>query len=83
MLTARVRPEDLPPFHGVTLSVKDVVDVAGLPTTHSSKVLADSVAIVDGPVVSRFRDAGFVIVGKTNVPEFCTSMTSSELNGTA
>ena len=82
-LTAQVRPEDLPPFHGVTLSVKDVVDVAGLPTTHSSKVLADSVAIVDGPVVSRFRDAGFVIVGKTNVPEFCTSMTSSELNGTA
>ena len=82
-LTARVRPEDLPPFHGVTLSVKDVVDVAGLPTTHSSKALADSVAIVDGPVVSRFRDAGFVIVGKTNVPEFCTSMTTSELNGTA
>jgi amidase len=82
-LTAQVRPEDLPPFHGVTLSVKDVVDVAGLPTTHSSKVLAGSVAIADDPVVRRFRDAGFVIVGKTNVPEFCTSMTSSELNGTA
>jgi amidase len=71
----------LPPFHGVALSVKDVVDVAGMPTTHSSKVLADNVADDDDPVISRFRAAGFVIVGKTNVPEFCSSMTSSELNG--
>jgi amidase len=74
--------DDLPPFLGVTLSIKDVVDVAGLPTTHSSKVLAGSVASEDDPVVTRFRDAGFVILGKTNVPEFCSSMTDSELNGT-
>jgi len=78
----RMPSADLPPFHGVTLSVKDVVDVAGLPTTHSSKVLVDNVADADDPVVSRFRSAGFVIVGKTNVPEFCSSMTDSELNGT-
>src|SRR5262245_15233775 len=32
------------PFLGVTISIKDVIDVAGLPTTHSSKVLADHVA---------------------------------------
>jgi amidase len=75
-------PAELPPFHGVTLSVKDVVDVAGLPTTHSSKVLADHRATADDPVVERFREAGFVILGKTNVPEFCSSMTDSELNGT-
>ena len=73
---------DLPPFHGVTISIKDVVDVAGLPTTHSSKVLADNTTTTDDPVVGRFRDAGFVIVGKTNVPEFCSSMTDSELHGT-
>lgn len=71
----------LPPFHGVPLSVKDVVDVEGMATTHSSKALADNVAGSDAPIVSRWRKAGFVILGKTNVPEFCTSMTSSELNG--
>jgi amidase len=80
-LTAGRDPATLPPFHGVTISVKDVIDVAGMPTTHSCKVLADHVAGSDDPLVERFRAAGFVILGKTNVPEFCTSMTSSELNG--
>jgi amidase len=79
--TAGRDPATLPPFHGVTISVKDVIDVAGMPTTHSCKVLADHVAGSDDPLVERFRAAGFVILGKTNVPEFCTSMTSSELNG--
>lgn len=77
----RHRPEEAPPFLGVPLSVKDVIDVAGLATTHSSKALVNNVAEGDDPLVRRFRQAGFVIVGKTNVPEFCTSMTTSELNG--
>ncbi|HEY7107782.1 MAG TPA: amidase, partial [Acidimicrobiia bacterium] len=73
--------EPLPPFLGVTISVKDVIDVAGLPTTQSSKALSDHVATEDAPLVRRLRDAGFVVLGKTNVPEFCSSMTTSELNG--
>lgn len=72
----------LGPFSGVTITIKDVLDVTGLPTTHSCKVLADNIAIEDSPQVARLRDAGFIVLGKTNVPEFCTSMTSSELNGT-
>ena len=72
---------DLPPFLGVTISVKDVIDVAGLPTTESSKALTSHVAAADAPLVQRLRDAGFIVLGKTNVPEFCSSMTSSELNG--
>ena len=80
-LLRRVGPEAVPPFHGVPLSIKDVIDVAGMPTTHSCKALAHNVATADAPLVRRFRDAGFVVIGKTNVPEFCTSMTSSELNG--
>ena len=72
---------ELPPFLGVTISVKDVIDVAGLPTTESSKALADHVATVDAPLIHRLRDAGFIVLGKTNVPEFCSSMTSSDLNG--
>ena len=57
-------------------------DVAGLPTTHSCKALADHVAPGDAPLVTRLRQAGFLVLGKTNVPEFCTSVTTSELNGT-
>jgi amidase len=45
-------------------------------------VLAENIATSDDPVVGRFRDAGVVIFGKTNVPEFCSSMTDSELHGT-
>jgi len=66
---------------GVTFSIKDVDDVAGLPTTHSCDLLADNTADHDGPVVARFRAAGLVMLGKTNVPEFCTTMTTSRLNG--
>jgi amidase len=69
------------PLHGIPVSVKDVIDVAGLPTTHSSKALVDNVSSTDDPLVRRFRQAGLVIIGKTNVPEFCTTMTSSDLNG--
>jgi amidase len=74
--------EGAAPFTGVTISVKDVIDVVGLPTTHSCKALVDNVAGDDSPLVRRLRSAGFIVLGKTNVPEFCTSMTDSELNGT-
>jgi amidase len=70
-------------FAGVALSIKDVEDVVGLPTTHSCGLLADHVAESDGPVVRRFREGGFALLGKTNVPEFCTDMTTSRLNGIA
>ncbi len=76
------RQDGLGPFGGVTISIKDVIDVAGLATTHSCKVLADHVAVEDAPLVGRLRDAGFLVLGKTNVPEFCTSVTASELHGT-
>jgi amidase len=74
-------PPNVGPLHGVAISIKDVIDVAGLPTTHSSKAFADNLKSADDPLVRRFREAGLVIIGKTNIPEFCTSMTSSDLNG--
>jgi amidase len=73
--------ESAGPLHGVPISVKDVIAVAGLATTHSSKALVRNVSRLDDPLVQRFRQAGLVVLGKTNVPEFCTSMTTSELNG--
>ena len=74
--------EGLPPFLGVPISIKDVEDVAGLATTQSCQVLADHVAADDGPLVKRFRQAGFIVIGKTHVPEFCSTMTDSRLFGT-
>jgi amidase len=70
------------PFYGVPIAIKDLTDVAGLPTTYSCKAYADNVAIADAAVVRNIKDAGFVILGKTNTPEFGTiAQTESELNG--
>ncbi|MGW2860040.1 amidase [Streptomyces sp. NPDC001205] len=63
-------PEDLPPFHGVPLPVKDLVDVAGWPTTHGSAGAGRAPADASDPVVRRFVDAGFVLLGKTTTSEF-------------
>jgi len=70
------------PFYGVPLAIKDLNDAAGLPTTYSCKAYAHNVAQVDAAVVRNIKDAGFVILGKTNTPELGTiAQTESELNG--
>ncbi|HEY2073872.1 MAG TPA: amidase, partial [Gaiellaceae bacterium] len=70
------------PFAGVPISIKDLTETAGLRTTMSTKALADNVPSFDTATVRRIRDAGFVVLGKTNTPEFGTiAMTESELNG--
>jgi amidase len=70
------------PFAGVPISIKDLTDTAGLRTTYSTKAYADNVPKVDAAVVRRIREAGFVVIGKTNTPEFGTiAQTESELNG--
>ena len=58
------------PLGGIPVGIKDVIDVAGMPTTAASRVLAGRVADADAPVVSRLRAAGAVILGKTNTQEF-------------
>jgi amidase len=72
------------PFRGVPIAIKDLTPTAGIRTTYSSRAYADHVPDFDSAVVRRFREAGFVIVGKTNTPEFGTvAFTESELNGSA
>ena len=70
------------PFHGVPIAVKDLTATKGIRTTYSSRAFADNVPNFDTAVVRRVREAGFVILGKTNTPEFGTvAFTESELNG--
>jgi len=70
------------PFRGVPIGVKDLAPTAGIRTTYSSHAYADHVPDFDSAVVRRIREAGFVIVGKTNTPEFGTvAFTESDLNG--
>ena len=60
------------PLHGIPLALKDIIDVAGLPTTCHSKLRANHRAAADAFVVSRLRDAGAVLLGKTALHEFAT-----------
>jgi amidase len=70
------------PFAGVPIAIKDLTETAGLRTTYSAKALADNVPSFDSAVVRRIREAGFVVLGKTNTPELGTlGVTESELNG--
>lgn len=66
---------------GLPVSVKDVVDVAGLPTTYGSTALSEP-ARTSGPLVRRLSGLGALVVGKTSLPEFCSGPdTVNELVG--
>lgn len=60
----------LSPLDGVPVTIKDNILVQGLRATWGSKLYADFVPDMDEEPVARLRDAGAVILGKTNVPEF-------------
>lgn len=60
----------LGPLHGIPLAFKDLVDVAGLPTTGGSTLLRDHIAAADATVARRLFAAGVVLLGKTQLVEF-------------
>ena len=71
------------PFTGVPYFIKDLhAPVAGLPLSHASRLFAGSVFDFDSTTVTRLRAAGFVIVGRTNSPEFgMSASTEPALHG--
>ena len=60
----------LGPLHGIPLAFKDLVDVAGLPTTGGSTLLRDNIAATDATIARRLFTAGAVLLGKTHLVEF-------------
>jgi aspartyl-tRNA(Asn)/glutamyl-tRNA(Gln) amidotransferase subunit A len=58
------------PLHGVPVGIKDIIDVAGLPTTCHSKILLGQVAKADSQVVAKLRGAGAIVMGKLSTHEF-------------
>jgi aspartyl-tRNA(Asn)/glutamyl-tRNA(Gln) amidotransferase subunit A len=62
------------PFAGIPVSIKDLFDIRGQVTRAGSRALEDSApAEADAPVVARLRQAGFVVIGRTNMTEFAYS----------
>jgi amidase len=79
---AQARGERLGPLHGVPFTVKENIDVAGLPTTWGVPALAGAVVPVDAPVVRRMRAAGAIPIGRTNLPDMALRITTeSSLHG--
>ena len=66
-------------LHGVPVGIKDIIDVAGLPTTGHSKILLDNIAKSDAAVVQKLRQAGAVIMGKLSTHEFAIGGPSFDL----
>ena len=65
-------------LHGVPISIKDLFDVRGTATTAASRVREGHVAAQDAPAIARLRQAGAVIIGKTNLHEFAFGTTNED-----
>ena len=71
--------EELGPLHGVPISIKSSIEVAGLRRESGSKLRAGFVAPQDAPMVSRLRQAGAIILGVTNTPEMLMAWETDNL----
>ncbi|MEP2580234.1 MAG: amidase family protein, partial [Roseibium sp.] len=58
------------PLHGLPIAVKDLVNVAGVLSTHGSPKFSDNIPEKDDLIAARMRAAGAILIGKTNTPEF-------------
>ncbi len=78
---AVMKGEELPPLHGVPISIKDLNFTKGIRTTSGSLVYKDFVPDEDEVAVERLRRAGAIILGKTNTPELGQSATTENRLG--
>ncbi len=69
---ARSRGDEPGPLHGLPIAVKDLAATAGIRTTMGSQIFSKNVPAEDCLMVQRLKQAGALIIGKTNTPEFGT-----------
>jgi len=79
--TAVLRGEPTGPLHGVPLTVKSSIDVAGWPCAAGSLLRKDYVPRADAPLVARLKSAGAILLGNTNTPEFLMAYETNNLLG--
>jgi Asp-tRNA(Asn)/Glu-tRNA(Gln) amidotransferase A subunit family amidase len=77
--TAILRGDEVGPLHGVPLSIKSSIDVAGHRCEAGTRLRAGNVATDDAPLVARLRAAGAVILGVTNTPELLMAWETDNL----
>jgi aspartyl-tRNA(Asn)/glutamyl-tRNA(Gln) amidotransferase subunit A len=65
------------PLHGIPIALKDNIDTAGIRTTAASELFKDRIPSEDAEVVRRLKNAGAILLGKTNLHEFAYGGTSS------
>lgn len=78
LLAQLVKSEPSGPLYGIPFSIKDIIDVAGMPTTGSSVAVPPRHPVTEGVAVARLRAAGALIVGKTVTHEFALGVTTPQ-----
>ena len=73
---------DRGPLHGVPVAIKDLIEVDGAPTGYGSKVLPPMPATRDAELVRRLREAGAIVIGKTNLLEYAYGIAHPEIGQT-
>jgi Asp-tRNA(Asn)/Glu-tRNA(Gln) amidotransferase A subunit family amidase len=70
---------ELGPLHGVPYTAKECIEVAGMPCCDASRIFEGNISTQDAVVVESLRDAGAILLGKTNIPEFAFHYDSNNL----
>jgi amidase len=71
---AAMHGDALGPLHGLPIGLKDMTETAGLRTTYGSKLYEHNVPDTDALLVTRLKQAGGIVIGKTNTPEFAAGI---------
>jgi aspartyl-tRNA(Asn)/glutamyl-tRNA(Gln) amidotransferase subunit A len=77
---ARAEGKDLGPLAGTTLGVKDAVPVKGIVSTQNSRLFENYIPDTDPAIIARLKNSGAIIIGKTNLNEFFSRPTETDLN---
>ena len=76
---AVMRGDEVGPLHGVPISIKSSIDVAGMRCEAGTKLRAGHIASQDAPLVQRLKNAGAIVLGMTNTPELLMAWETDNL----